>query len=39
MYAAFMVRGLSLDIFTAVVETLIATKKVRRSNHVLYAVP
>lgn len=39
MYAAFMAHGLSLDAFTAIVEALIAAKKIRRSNHVLYAVP
>ena len=38
MYAAFMSYGVSLEMFTRIVDALIAVGKLRRSGHVLYAV-
>ena len=38
MYVAFMSYGVSLEMFTRIVDALIAVGKLRLSGHVLYAV-
>jgi predicted oxidoreductase (fatty acid repression mutant protein) len=38
IYAALMGFGCSLEQYNAIIDAMIATKKIRRSNHLLYAI-